>query len=171
MMAVDPEYQNQGVGAKLKWSQRQRALAEGRSFIKWTWDPLQARNAHFNLNRLGVVVRSYAVNFYGTDYSTDPAADLKHRPGLDSDRLFATWELSSPRVQTLAEGRQDELPPAARTIEIPPDWGNLVKQDAAAARDELLRVRGEFLRAFADGLVCRGFERDANRPRYLLFSS
>ncbi|HKP46197.1 MAG TPA: GNAT family N-acetyltransferase, partial [Pyrinomonadaceae bacterium] len=39
MMAVTREYQNQGVGAQLKWSQRQRALKEGRSFIKWTWDP------------------------------------------------------------------------------------------------------------------------------------
>ncbi|MDX6611395.1 MAG: hypothetical protein QOD75_581 [Blastocatellia bacterium] len=171
MMAVAAEYQNRGVGARLKWAQRERALAEGRGLIKWTWEPLRARNAHFNLNRLGVVVRSYAVNFYGTDYSTDPRADLKNRPGLDSDRLFATWELNSSRVQALAEGRQDQLPPAARTIEIPPDWGTLVKQDVAAARDELLRVRSEFLGAFAEGMVCRGFERDAIRPRYLLFSS
>ena len=42
MMAVDPAYQNRGVGARLKWSQRARALEEGRSFIKWTWDPMQA---------------------------------------------------------------------------------------------------------------------------------
>jgi predicted GNAT superfamily acetyltransferase len=168
MMAVAAEYQNRGVGARLKWAQRERALAEGRGLIKWTWEPLRARNAHFNLNRLGVVVRSYAVNFYGTDYSTDP--DLTDRPGLDSDRLFATWELSSPRVQALAEGRQEGLPPAAaQTIEIPADWGTLVKQDVATARAELLRVRNEFLGAFAAGLICRGFERDAIRPRYLLF--
>lgn len=169
MMAVAAEYQNRGVGARLKWAQRARALAEGRESIKWTWEPLRARNAHFNLSRLGVVVRSYAVNFYGTDYSTDPAADLGERPGLDSDRLFATWELRSPRVQALGDGRPDELPAAARAIEIPADWGALVKQDAAAARHELLRVRNEFLGAFAEGLVCRGFERDAIRPRYLLF--
>ena len=73
MMAVDPEYQNKGVGARLKWSQRARAIQEGRSFIKWTWDPMQARNAYFNLNRLGVTVSSYAENFYGTDYVTSPA--------------------------------------------------------------------------------------------------
>ena len=54
MMAVDPNYQNKGVGARLKWSQRDRAIIEGRTFIKWTWDPMQARNAHFNLNRLGL---------------------------------------------------------------------------------------------------------------------
>src|ERR1700741_5406062 len=72
MMAVDPDFQNQGVGARLKWRQRERALEEGRSFIKWTWDPMQARNAHFNLNLLGVTVSDYAENFYGTDYATSP---------------------------------------------------------------------------------------------------
>ena len=56
MMAVAQDQQNKGVGARLKWSQRKRAIEEGRSFIKWTWDPMQARNAHFNLNRLGVTV-------------------------------------------------------------------------------------------------------------------
>ena len=54
MMAVAKDYQNKGVGARLKWAQRERALSEGRKLIKWTWDPMQARNAHFNLNRLGV---------------------------------------------------------------------------------------------------------------------
>jgi len=115
-------------------------------------------------------VRSYAVNFYGTDYSTDPAADPKDKPGLDSDRLFAIWELRSPRVQTLADGRESELPAPVQALEIPPDWGALIKQDAGKARAELLRVRNEFREAFAAGLVCRGFDRDAARPRYLLFS-
>ena len=73
MMAVAVDYQNKGVGARLKWSQRERAMKEGRSRIKWTWDPMQARNAYFNLNRLGVTVSSYAENFYGTDYSTSPS--------------------------------------------------------------------------------------------------
>src|SRR5436309_10898374 len=72
MMAVAAEYQNKGVGAQLKWAQRARTLAEGRDFIKWTFEPMRARNAHFNLNRLGVAVREYAVNFYGTDYVTNP---------------------------------------------------------------------------------------------------
>jgi predicted GNAT superfamily acetyltransferase len=169
MMAVAAEYQNRGIGARLKWAQRERSLAEGRGLIKWTWEPLRARNAHFNLNRLGVVVRSYAVNFYGTDYSTDPFADPVERPGLDSDRLFAIWELRSPRVQTLAAGGEDKLPAPSHAIEIPANWPALVKNDAAAARSELLRVRSEFQQAFAAGLVCRGFQRDSERPRYLLF--
>src|ERR671928_630391 len=69
MMAGAEDYQNKGVGARLKWAQRARVLAEGRRLIRWTWDPAQSRNAHFNLNRLGCVVRSYGVNYYGTDYS------------------------------------------------------------------------------------------------------
>src|SRR5438132_6909562 len=106
MMAVAAEYQNKGVGAQLKWAQRARALREGRDFIKWTFEPMRARNAHFNLNRLGVVVRSYAVNFYGTDYSTNPAEKAAGASGMDSDRLFANWELRSPRVEALAARRE-----------------------------------------------------------------
>ena len=90
MMAVAADVQNKGVGAQLKWAQRARALSEGRDFIKWTFEPVRARNAHFNLNRLGVVVRSYAVNFYGTDYGSNPAERAAGPLGMDSDRLFAT---------------------------------------------------------------------------------
>ena len=103
MMAVAAEYQNKGVGAQLKWAQRARALGEGRDFIKWTFEPMRARNAHFNLNRLGVVIREYAVNFYGTDYSTNPAEKGSGASGLDSDRLFASWELRSPRVEAFSQ--------------------------------------------------------------------
>src|SRR5918912_3814770 len=63
MMAVAEDFQNRGVGARLKWAQRARAMSDGRRFIRWTWDPMQSRNAHFNLNRLGCVVRRYAPNY------------------------------------------------------------------------------------------------------------
>lgn len=169
MMAVARSFQNRGVGARLKWAQRERALGEGRTFIRWTWDPMQARNAHFNLNRLGVVVRSYAVNFYGTDFIT-PKDDSGERVGLDSDRLFAEWELDSARVKSFAKGdsRAPESAPVA-TIEIPPDWPALVQTDAEAARRQLQRVRRQFQEAFAARLVCAGFERNNERPRYLLY--
>src|SRR5215207_3272623 len=169
MMAVSKEYQNRGVGARLKWAQRARVVAEGRRFISWTWDPAQSRNAHFNLNRLGVVVRRYAENYYGTDYST--VAGKFGRPlGLDSDRLVAEWELDSPRVEALARGETPGPPgePVA-SVAIPTDWGALVREAPATARSELLRVRAEFQAATAAGLVCAGFERDASRPRYLFF--
>jgi predicted GNAT superfamily acetyltransferase len=170
MMAVARGYQNRGVGARLKWSQRARALSEGRRFIHWTWDPLQSRNAHFNLNRLGVVVWSYAENFYGTDYST-VTGKFGASLGLDSDRLIAEWKLDSPRVEALARGeRAEDLGEPTAAVEIPTDWGSLVREDADAARAELLRVRTEFQAALARGLYCAAFDRDAARPRYLFYS-
>ncbi len=169
MMAVAAEYQNHRIGARLKWAQRARALSEGRDFIKWTFEPTRARNAHFNLNRLGVVVREYAVNFYGTDYVTNPAEKAAGVRDMDSDRVFAGWELRSPRVEALAAGAEYRLPEPDRTIEIPGDYSALLKSDPAAGKREQMRVREEFLKALGDGLVCRAFVRDAARPRYLFY--
>ena len=169
MMAVSAEYQNRGVGAKLKWAQRARALSEGRDFIKWTFEPMRARNAHFNLNRLGVVIREYAVNFYGTDYSTSPVERATEAPGLDSDRLFASWDLRSPRVEAFAAGDEYPLDVPDHVISIPADFSAVLKSDPALAKNEVLRVRREFLKALGEGLVCRAFERDAVKPRYLFY--
>jgi predicted GNAT superfamily acetyltransferase len=172
MMAVARSVQNKGVGARLKWAQRERALSEGRNFIKWTWDPMQARNAHFNLNRLGTTVSSYGVNFYGTDYLTFPHEQTEQQHGLDSDRLFAGWDLLSPRVAALAAGHAFEWTSAPDAeIAIPVDWHSLVAREPLSAHSEQLRVRAEFARAFAAGLVCAGFRRDPERPRYLLYNS
>jgi predicted GNAT superfamily acetyltransferase len=170
MMAVAAEYQNKGVGAQLKWAQRARALAEGRDFIKWTFEPMRARNAHFNLNRLGVVVREYAVNFYGTDYSTNPA-EQGSVSGLDSDRLFASWELSDERVESFSQHRDSPVGDPERAIEIPADFGALLKSDPDAAKREVLRVRHEFVQALREGFVCRAFDRESSRPRYLFYPS
>jgi predicted GNAT superfamily acetyltransferase len=171
MMAVSTAYQNRGLGARLKWAQRERALAEGRSYISWTFEPMQARNAHFNLNRLGVVVRSYGVNFYGWDGGTEATASGKQF-NLDSDRLIAGWELRTPRVEACARGERPAHAAAqpAAVVEIPPEWNKLRREDGRAAESELLRVRSEFQRHFAAGLVCAGFERDAARPCYLFYS-
>jgi predicted GNAT superfamily acetyltransferase len=170
MMAVAEDYQNKGVGARLKWSQRARALEEGRSLIKWTWDPMQARNAHFNLNRLGVTVDTYAENFYGTDYATNP--ELQDQlPGIDSDRLFANWRLDSTRVRRLEQRDAQPLsaPPVAR-IAIPVNWTRLIKEDPLRARDDQHRVRDDFKEYFGKGLICAGFERSNDEPHYLLYS-
>jgi predicted GNAT superfamily acetyltransferase len=166
VMAVAKDYQNKGVGARLKWAQRERALRDGRKLIKWTWDPMLARNAHFNLNRLGATVENYLDDFYGVDYG----ADEDERPGLPSDRLSATWNIDSARVHALAKGA--EAPFAGKrvaTIAIPADWNALVKRDVQRARDEQTRVREEFQRAFADRLICAGFERGEQQSRYVLF--
>ena len=170
MMAVAAEYQNKGVGAQLKWAQRTRSLDEGRDFIKWTFEPMRARNAHFNLNRLGVVIREYAINFYGTDYSLDPAEQVSGVSGMDSDRLFASWELRSPRVEAFAQRIEDDPGAAERTIEIPADFSALLKSDPQAAKREVLRVREEFVQALGDGYVCRAFDRNPEGPKYLFYS-
>ncbi|MDQ1590821.1 MAG: hypothetical protein QOG71_1448 [Pyrinomonadaceae bacterium] len=171
MMAVAAAYQNRGLGARLKWAQRERALSEGRNFIRWTFEPMQARNAYLNLNRLGVVVRSYGVNFYGWDAGTEAFAEGKQF-NLDSDRLIAEWELRTPRVEACARGERPAQVAAmpAAAVEIPPDWKRLRREDGRAAERELLRVRSEFQAHFAAGLVCAGFERDPARPRYLFYS-
>lgn len=169
MMAVAADCQNLGVGARLKWAQRARALAEGRDFIKWTFEPLRARNAHFNLNRLGVVIREFAVNFYGTDYVTNPIEKSAGVSGMDSDRLFASWELRAPRVEAFAAGQEFPLGEAAKVIEIPADFAGLLKSDPEGGKREQLRVREEFLELLGSGLVCRAFDRNAARPKYLFY--
>jgi predicted GNAT superfamily acetyltransferase len=170
MMAVARAYQNKGVGAKLKWAQRERAMNEGRKYIKWTWDPMQGRNAHFNLNRLGVLVESYGDNFYGTDYNADPDQKVDGNPGLQSDRLFANWYLESARVDRLSRGEDAPIEAkAVGEVAIPAEWTRLVHTDIDKARAEQIRVRHEFKAAFAERLVCAAFERGEEYSKYLLF--
>ncbi|MDQ3804887.1 MAG: hypothetical protein M3416_13785, partial [Acidobacteriota bacterium] len=59
----------------------------------------------------------------------------------------------------------------AASVAIPPNWGALLGEDPTSARREQLRVREEFQSAFAAGLVCAGFERDPERPRYLFYGA
>jgi len=167
MTAVSGGFQSYGIGTRLKWAQRERALSKNVKFIKWTFQPVQARNAFFNLEKLGVVIKEYKPNFYGTDYST--GHNKNGKIGLDSDRLFAEWHLESEKVKKLAKGEKFIEPSeVARTIEIPNDWNDLVKSDAQKAIDEQTRVKKEFQRAFAENLVCKGFARDEKKPKYLL---
>jgi len=166
MTAVRPTYQSHGIGARLKWAQRERALSEGIKFVKWTFEPVKARNAFFNLEKLGAIVTEYEPNFYGTDYSTSPDEQI----GLASDRLFAEWHLESEKVARLAQGESltSNTEPSVRIV-IPGNWSELVKTDAQKALNEQLRIRGEFQTAFADGLIGRGFVRDGAAPHFLLF--
>ena len=166
MTAVRASFQGSGIGARLKWAQRERALGLGVRTIKWTFEPVKSRNAFFNLEKLGAVVTDYEENFYGVDYSTAPGAKI----GLASDRLFAEWQLESEKVIALAKG-DAFLEPAkpVREITVPSNWSELVSSDPSAALAEQLRVREEFQSAFGDKLVGRGFDRDLECPRYLLY--
>ncbi|MGH7542211.1 MAG: GNAT family N-acetyltransferase, partial [Gemmatimonadota bacterium] len=67
MLAVRPEARGRGVGRGLKLYQRQVALERGIRRIVWTFDPLQAINAHLNVNRLGAHIIDYVPDMYGSD--------------------------------------------------------------------------------------------------------
>ena len=163
MTGVRPEFQSHGIGARLKWAQRARALSEGVTHIRWTFEPVKARNAFFNLEKLGAVVCEFRPNFYGTDYASSSQV------GLASDRLFAEWHLNDQKVAALSRGENVEPREPAAMIEIMNDWPGLVAADPQAALKEQERIRGEFQEAFADGFVCRGFLRDEARPQFLLY--
>ncbi len=90
MAGVLPEFRG-GLGYRLKLAQRERALSQGLDLIEWTFDPLQAMNAHFNFAKLGCVADEYAVNFYGESTSA------LHR-GTPTDRLVASWRIAEAHV-------------------------------------------------------------------------
>lgn len=167
MTAVARDFQSYGIGASLKWAQRERALELGVKFIKWTFQPVLARNAYFNLEKLGAIVRHYEPNFYGTDYPVGPGQDGSQ--GLDSDRLFAEWHLESAKVTALsARATFVENAGPAQRISIPADWNGLLATDIREAIKRQNEAKSEFQAAFESGLTARGFDRDASQ--YLLYS-
>lgn len=168
MTAVRTDFQSFGIGGKLKWGQRARALELGVKYVKWTFEPWKARNAYFNLEKLGAEMREYERNFYGIDYTT--AAQGEKNIGLASDRLFAEWDLTAGKVEALAAGEQySQTREVKAEVEVPNDWFALVEKDAKEALEVQSRIRRDFESAFARGLVAGGFARDERHPRYLLF--
>ena len=99
MLGVLPNYRNTGLGRALKLKQREYAIARGIDLIEWTFDPLEIKNAFFNIERLGAIARRYVYNQYG--------ASSSHLHGrLPTDRLVAEWWLSSPRVDAICNDRE-----------------------------------------------------------------
>jgi predicted GNAT superfamily acetyltransferase len=92
MLGVRHSHRGAGLGRLLKLEQRRQALEMGLDLIEWTYDPMQALNAHLNFARLGAIVRDYEINVYGESSS------LLHR-GTPTDRFIAEWELRSPHVE------------------------------------------------------------------------
>jgi predicted GNAT superfamily acetyltransferase len=92
MLGVSDDARDQGLGARLKLAQREHALAMGIDLIEWTYDPLQALNAHLNFAKLGVVVEEYEENIYGESSS------VLHR-GTPTDRFVAAWRIATPHVE------------------------------------------------------------------------
>ena len=164
MLAVLPEYRNHGLGRRLKLAQRDDALARGIARMEWTFDPLEIKNAHLNIARLGASVRRYKRDFYGP--STSPL-----QGGLPTDRLVAEWWLGSLRVRhMLGELESDtggeETADCGDVVEkvlVPAevyDW----KRDAGRRKlAESLQTRNRIALevAFERGLAVVGFERSA----------
>ena len=92
MMGVLEEHRRSGLGRLLKLAQRDRAMAAGFELMEWTFDPLQALNAHLNFTRLGVVCDEYVENVYGESTSA------LHR-GTPTDRFVVEWWLREPHVE------------------------------------------------------------------------
>lgn len=143
-----PEYRARGLGRLLKQHQRDWAFERSVGHITWTYDPLVARNAHFNLMILGVRVVEYLVDHYG------PMADGVNR-GDESDRLLVSWSLAAPRTGNPPDSE------IVDTVAIPRDIESIRAADPASADRWRRLVRERFTELFGRGLVVGGFRDEA----------
>ena len=172
---VAPTGQHHGVGFALKVHQRAWALARGVPAIVWTFDPLVARNAWFNLARLGALPTAYLEDFYG------PMTDAINA-GMASDRLLLAWELDDPAVAAACAGRPMQPPPVpagaalavgpglepvarrpgtpAVTVAVPPELEALDPGQRRAWRQAVREALG---RRLAAGATVTGFLRHPDR--------
>ena len=151
MLGVLKEYRDAGAGRLLKFAQREEALARGIDLIEWTFDPLDIKNAYFNVERLGAVVRRFVPNQYGITTSHLQA-------GLPTDRCIAEWHLT----------RQRELAPVVASISVPAEIAAIKQTNLTRAREIQQRVAAEFLDHFSRNLAVTGFEHSPTAGAYLL---
>ncbi|MBF4562328.1 GNAT family N-acetyltransferase [Microbacterium sp. VKM Ac-2870] len=138
-------FRGQGLGRMLKQHQREWALTRGIGRITWTFDPLVARNAAFNLRAVGARVSEYLIDHYG-------AMDDGVNRGDETDRLFVTWHLNGS-VATPPQERD-----IVTTVEVPGDIERLRREAPGEALDWRYRVREAFLGLTEDGFVVGGFD-------------
>jgi predicted GNAT superfamily acetyltransferase len=190
MAGVLEPYRGDGVGYQLKVLQRERTLAMGLDLIEWTYDPMQAMNAHLNFAKLGVIVEEYEVNVYGT--SSSPL-----HGGNPTDRFVAEWQVRDPRVDRRLNGgaplapvltvepalraRQtgEWLAPAAPdpsidakriSVEIPTGFTDMLTHNGDLALEWRMTTREIFLSYFAHGYRAVEFflDRPLRKGTYLL---
>ncbi|MGA3082438.1 MAG: GNAT family N-acetyltransferase [Terracidiphilus sp.] len=156
MLAVREGYRNRGLGTQLKLEQRRDALARGIRFMQWTFDPLEIKNAYLNLHKLGAIACRYEVDFYGVSSS-------HLQGGLPTDRLVAEWQLDSPRVEAILEGRQAGCRDLEERITVPASiyqW-KASEADRERALAVQLENRRKFQEAYSRGLAVLDFTLDA----------
>lgn len=154
MVGVLPKFRNLGLGRRLKLAQRDDALARGFELMEWTFDPLEIKNAHLNIARLGVIVRRYKHNFYGA--SSSPL-----QGGLPTDRVYAEWWLRSRRVLTVLAGEQPTFE-ILEHVDVPAEiyrW-KASEDERTAAREIQTRNAAMLEEAFARGLSVIGYRRN-----------
>lgn len=153
LAVVAHERQGLGIGRLLKLGQRERCLAEGTTLIRWAYDPMQTRNAHFNLDVLGAVVDTFKPAMYGT-------SGFGTATGESTDRFIVSWHLdhparSAPPVPCPPPGGwsigQVHADGDDRIVVLPDDWHRL-RADAGPEHAARLRERltHTFARLLAD---------------------
>jgi len=161
MTAVMPEFRDYGIGRRLKLFQREDALKRGIKLVEWTFDPLEAKNAHFNLMRLGAVARRWIPNCYGITESPLHGS-------LPTDRLVAEWQLDSERVESLVAGNPTSVSKAAARIEFPADFARIRDTNLAAAAEIQSKVRDQFADLIAKGYAATGIHTHDGVASYVL---
>jgi len=161
MLGVLPEYRNAGVGRLLKLEQRREALARGIGLVEWTFDPLEIKNAYFNMERLGAIVRRFLPNQYGTTSS-------HLHGGLPTDRLVAEWHLAGPRAAAIVEGGSFQRPGVQSRIQVPAEIAVLRSSNPERAREIQKSIGEQFQRCFGEGLAVIGFEKTEQAGIYLV---
>lgn len=163
MLGVLPGYRNRGVGQMLKLAQRNEALHRSVQLIEWTFDPLELKNAYFNIERLGAVVRRFVLNQYGTTSS------VLHG-GMPTDRCVAEWWISSGHVENVLAGQRPAVDKVQARISVPAAISTLRREDPRRACEIQQSVSQQFLENFDRGLAVIGFERSEAAGSYLLGS-
>lgn len=161
MTGVQSNYRDRGVGRMLKLFQREEALSRGIRLVQWTFDPLELRNAHFNLNRLGAICREYLPNLYGT--TTSPL----HR-GLATDRLLVEWHLDSSRVVAAIQNLVKETVEAPAIIELPAELEKWQRENSPEVCKVQAKLREKFTGWFAKGYAAVALRTGPGNPAYLL---
>ena len=161
MLGVLDEYNNRGIGRMLKLRQREEALANGVPLIEWTFDPLELKNAYFNIERLGAVIRRYVHNQYG-------ASSSHLHGGLPTDRCIAEWWIDTERVEAAINGRPGRRPALEASIEVPADISAIKREDPGLAREIQQKIADRFEKLFGMGLAVVGFDRSETNCSYLL---
>jgi len=161
MLGVLSDYRDSGIGRRMKLAQRDEALTRGIELIEWTFDPLEIKNAYFNMERLGAIVRRYVPNQYGTTSS------FLHG-GLPTDRCIAEWWIASPRARAIIAGEEFPRNPVEVCVAIPSDIAEIRAKEPKRAREIQQKASDQFQAAFGRGLSVIGFEKSKEAGTYLL---